>query len=98
MAVLILLLERRELWSKLSNLALSVNGPWLAAGDFNAFLHAEDKISATGNKPPGCKHFRDWMRDCDMVEMGFSGSRFTWGLEVYVAKDLTGQWVIGIGF
>ncbi|XP_021823802.1 uncharacterized protein LOC110765062 [Prunus avium] len=50
--------------------------PWLLAGDFNDMLHYDDKIG--GASPCRLKGFRKWFDDNDMIDLGFSGPKFTW--------------------
>ncbi|KAF7837882.1 ribonuclease H [Senna tora] len=48
------------------------------AGDFNAFLYDHEKCggSSGGSRPD--QGFRDWVDSCAMLDMGFSGNKFTW--------------------
>ncbi|XP_023881794.1 uncharacterized protein LOC111994169 [Quercus suber] len=70
--------ERSILWSNLSKVAELHNKPWIMAGDFNEPLIDEDKFGGRGvsiNRSLAFKECLDW---CSMVDMGFSGPRFTW--------------------
>lgn len=69
---------RKSLWPDLSNIALSVDIPWLIAGDFNAFMFSHEKIGGSlhGSKP--CMLFQDFLHKCSLIDLGFQGPRFTW--------------------
>ena len=69
--------NRMELWSDLCAIASTVNGPWIAGGDFNAILNKDEKCGGS-QQGLGCKNFKAWMNACSMEDMGFVGSRFTW--------------------
>ena len=70
--------ERRILWKNLSVIALLHNLPWVMVGDFNDILSCEEKWG--GNRPVASRirEFRDCLNDCNMIDMGFSGPKFTW--------------------
>ena len=66
-----------ELWRNLNDIACIVRGPWVVAGDFNSILY-KDENSGGSTQSSRCKRFRVWIRDCEMEDMGFTGSLFTW--------------------
>lgn len=51
--------------------------PWLILGDFNAIISPKDKKSdrSTGKR---CKFFGDFVNTCNLQDLGFIGSAFTW--------------------
>lgn len=60
------------------HLSSFVNGLWCCVGDFNAFLHASEKLSA---HPPLVKQMEDFgaaLEDCQLIDLGFRGYKFTW--------------------
>ncbi|KAM5578651.1 hypothetical protein ABKV19_008793 [Rosa sericea] len=70
--------NRTTTWNLLRLLATQCNLPWLVAGDFNEILCQDDKSGG----PPRCAaqmaRFRQALVDCELLDMGHVGSRFTW--------------------
>ena len=54
------------------------NMPWIMAGDFNEPLIKEDKYGGKGVHVNHSLAFKDCLDFCNMVDMGFSGPRYTW--------------------
>ncbi|CAL1393437.1 unnamed protein product [Linum trigynum] len=53
--------------------------PWLLTGDFNAIKDpAEQAGPATPSIYRRCKRFSDRISQAELIDLGFSGSRFTW--------------------
>ncbi|XP_021805547.1 uncharacterized protein LOC110749696, partial [Prunus avium] len=50
--------------------------PWLLAGDFNEMLNVDDKVG--GSHLCRLKGFKKWFDDHSMVDLGYSGPKFTW--------------------
>ncbi|XP_027338158.1 uncharacterized protein LOC113852105 [Abrus precatorius] len=73
-------LSRRDLWYNLKNIAQSVSyQPWCLVGDFNATLNSWDrKGGSRDTQNLACPLFQAFMRDCNIVDVGFVGSPFTW--------------------
>ena len=70
--------ERNILWENLIKVAELHNKPWVIAGDFNEPLLDEDKF---GGRPVSIHRsllFKDCLDKCNMVDLGFSGPRYTW--------------------
>ncbi|XP_023873178.1 uncharacterized protein LOC111985765 [Quercus suber] len=70
--------ERRILWDNLSKVAELHNKPWIMASDFNEPLIEEDKYGGRGVHVNRSLAFKDCLDNCNMVDMGFSGPRYTW--------------------
>ncbi|KAF7831804.1 RNA-directed DNA polymerase [Senna tora] len=70
--------QRRELWSNLKDIGMSMVDPWCIIGDFNAFLFHHEKFggSANGSRPD--RHFLDMVDANSLVDLGFFGLGFTW--------------------
>ena len=58
------------MWENLTKVAKLHKLSWVMAGDFNKPLIDEDKFGGKGVK--------DCLDRCSMVDMGFSGPRYTW--------------------
>ena len=66
------------LWENLNKVADLHSKPWVIAGDFNEPLAKVDKF---GGRPVSINRsllFKDCLDKCNMVDMGFSGPRYTW--------------------
>ena len=70
--------ERCILRNNLSKVADLHKKPWIIAGDFNEPLVQEDKFGGRGVSVSRSLAFKDCLDNCSMVDMGFSGPRFTW--------------------
>ena len=70
--------ERRILWDNLSNVAELHNLPWVIARDFNEPLSGDDKFGGRVVNSSRSLLFKECLDKCNMVDLGFSGPRFTW--------------------
>ena len=69
---------RMALWKDLGSISDTMCSPSVVGGDFNAILKKEEKICGSSNTGHGCRKFVNWVQGCNMRDMGFVGSRFTW--------------------
>ncbi|XLR39159.1 hypothetical protein S83_023819 [Arachis hypogaea] len=69
---------RRELWPKLQNIANTVSGEWLIAGDFNEIKDSSEKRGGAPTDLRACNAFTNWINNCGLIDLGFISSRFTW--------------------
>ena len=70
--------ERQVLSNNLTKVAELHNMPWMLAGDFNEPIIGEDKF---GGRPVSVNRslmLKDCLDKCNMIDLGFSGPRFTW--------------------
>ncbi|XP_021820392.1 uncharacterized protein LOC110762094 [Prunus avium] len=67
---------REALWKYFDGLALASSLPWLVIGDFNDTVNATEKCG--GNTNHGGKGFIDWIERNHLVDLGFSGAKYTW--------------------
>ena len=70
--------ERLILWNNLIKTAELHNMPWVLAGDFNEPLSAEDKFGGRVVSVNRSLLFKECLDKCNMIDVGFSGPRFTW--------------------
>ena len=70
--------ERHILWDNLNKVAELHNMPWVLAGDFNEPLLDDDKFGGRAVSINRSLHFKDCLDNCNMMDIGFSGPRFTW--------------------
>ena len=52
--------------------------PWVIAGDFNEPLSSADKLGGRDVSIRKSLLLKDCLDRCNMIDLGFSGSRFTW--------------------
>jgi hypothetical protein len=74
---------RSLLWEELKKIALSMNDPWLLAGDFNDIACAEEKRGGVIASSRKCRIFRDRINACSLIDIGAMGPKFTWRGPVY---------------
>ncbi|XP_030958322.1 uncharacterized protein LOC115980181 [Quercus lobata] len=70
--------ERRLLWDNLSRVAELHTLPWIIAGDFNKILLGEDKLGGRPINISKAVNFQECLNICGMIDLGFSGPRYTW--------------------
>ncbi|XP_074318276.1 uncharacterized protein LOC141655076 [Silene latifolia] len=70
--------NRRELWRELENFARTNNRPWLLAGDFNETRHLNERHGVDANMARRCENFINWIDNCDLIELAFTGASHTW--------------------
>ncbi|KAH7838491.1 hypothetical protein Vadar_027204 [Vaccinium darrowii] len=70
---------REILWEGLKEFASSINHPWAAVGDFNDTATAGESRSTGSDTNHGSRRrFTNNINDCNLVDIGSSGPRFTW--------------------
>nr|XP_027088507.1 uncharacterized protein LOC113709854 [Coffea arabica] len=69
---------RRDLWAAMEELAGSVRGPWLLAGDFNVITTAEERAGGSPANARNIEEFNAAIGTCGLAEVPFDGSLFTW--------------------
>lgn len=69
---------RKHLWNTLNNQKLDLEGPWLAAGDFNAVVSPTEVSEGSNFSQQRCAGFTEWIFNQGLVDLGYFGSRFTW--------------------
>lgn len=68
--------HRRSLWNDLSSLSTSL--PLLVLGDFNSVLGAQEKLRGKTPNISSCADFGGFIDNCNLVQMNYSGVRYTW--------------------
>ena len=69
---------RHILWNNLIKVADLHNMPWVIAGDFNEPLMEDDKFGGRAVSVSRSLLFKEFLDKCNMIDIGFSGPRFTW--------------------
>ncbi|XP_061359030.1 uncharacterized protein LOC133303170 [Gastrolobium bilobum] len=65
-------------WLELEDISYDMTDPWLVLGDFNAILHASEKIGSQELCWKGMDEFNQCLINCNVSDMGFKGPDFTW--------------------
>lgn len=71
--------ERRNiLWENLKSLSAVNSLPWVIGGDFNDVMAADEKWGGRIASSSRINSFKACMDACGLVDLGFSGPKFTW--------------------
>lgn len=70
--------DRGHTWNLLCTLATQSSLPWLVAEDFNEILSNSEKFGGHLQGASPMARFRSSLVDCNLVDMGYVGSKFTW--------------------
>ncbi|KAL8161268.1 hypothetical protein V2J09_012757 [Rumex salicifolius] len=70
--------NREELWNRLLNLKSFVDCPWLLMGDFNETASLDERTGNSDGMRKRCDNFQSWIDGMKLIELGFSGPKFTW--------------------
>ncbi|KAK9689271.1 hypothetical protein RND81_09G048000 [Saponaria officinalis] len=70
--------NRVALWSELERFARNNNHPWLVAGDFNETRSLAERHGGDQNMARRCDIFNNWIENCELIELEFSGPSHTW--------------------
>lgn len=60
------------------DLAQSIRGPWILAGDFNSITDGSKRFGGVTNVRARCPLFRDFLFSSSLRDLGASGAEFTW--------------------
>lgn len=66
------------LWENLSKVSDLHSKSWIIADDFNKPLTGDDKFGGRSVSISRSLMFKECLDKCNMVDMGFSGPRYTW--------------------
>lgn len=55
-----------------------MNQPWIIGGDFNVVLNSEENLGGLPVIDADTDDFRSFIESCDLDQMNFKGSLFTW--------------------
>lgn len=72
------LTNREELCEYMRGVSQAHNLPWLVAGDWNEVANAGEKQGGAPVRQNRCRKFTQCIDDCELIDMGFSGPRYTW--------------------
>lgn len=70
--------ERRALWDYILITNQRKQIPWLVTGDFNSIMKQDDRIWGGAITMEEIEDFHDCVVQCGLMELPYSGSRYTW--------------------
>ncbi|KAL8130357.1 LOW QUALITY PROTEIN: hypothetical protein V2J09_019512 [Rumex salicifolius] len=70
--------RRRVFWSELKEELCSISGPYFIGGDFNCITSQSERQGGSGLLHNDSATFRDLINDTRIIDMGFTGQKFTW--------------------
>jgi exonuclease III len=69
---------RHMFWDLLRRLRRSDDDAWICCGDFNEVLFYDEHYGSCDRSEAQMELFQNCLQDCNLVDMGFSGPKFTW--------------------
>ena len=69
---------RQSLWTDLNEFGNTCNKSWLLAGDFNETRNMEEHFNCSEDLARRCNNFNLWIENNHLIDLGFSGPRYTW--------------------
>ncbi|KAG2598477.1 hypothetical protein PVAP13_5KG367307, partial [Panicum virgatum] len=70
--------DRPRMWDLIRQLKSQMNYPWIMVGDFNEVMWSFEHFSNTNRREVQMQNFRDALSYCDLYDMGFSGTPWTY--------------------
>jgi hypothetical protein len=80
--------NRRILWEELHQFSRTINDGWMLAGDFNDIASINEKKGGIPASSRKCAKFVDRINRCQLMDLGATGSKFTWRGPLYA-----GAWI-----
>lgn len=70
--------RRSGLWEELKDVIQDIDEPVIVGGDFNTILRLDERNGGNGRLSTDSLAFGDRVNDLSLIDMGFTGNRFTW--------------------
>jgi hypothetical protein len=70
--------QRHQTWHELKGICGGSTLPWLCIGDFNEVLRPDKHEGIGHHTLTQMQGFRDMVDMCSLIDLGFSGSFWTW--------------------
>jgi hypothetical protein len=70
--------KRHEAWTLLWHLNSFLPEAWLCIGDFNEITDDKEKMGGVPKASWQMENFKDTLSQCQLHDLGYKGSRFTW--------------------
>ncbi|KAH0721975.1 hypothetical protein KY289_005019 [Solanum tuberosum] len=71
-------IDRLILWEFMSDLASTINLPWMVGGDFNVICNEKEKLGGRPVTEAEVRDFNYCINVCNLEDRGFKGSKYTW--------------------
>ncbi|KAA3478618.1 reverse transcriptase [Gossypium australe] len=88
-------------WRLLRVLGQEQQGSWLVSGDFNEILYSHEKSGGQMREERKMIAFREALEDCNLMDLGFQGTWFTWErgnlAETNIRERLDRGWLMNNG-
>ncbi|KAL6128782.1 hypothetical protein ACLB2K_072136 [Fragaria x ananassa] len=88
--------DRGRTWELMRRLARQSSLPWLLVGDFNEILANSEKVGGAPRRLAQMQAFRETLMDCALLDMGYSGSPFTWADHQTKERLDRSLWSVGL--
>lgn len=83
--------QKKHTWTLLRCLAGLSFTHWLCFSDFNEILHPYEKSGGNDRNPNLMNDFREALRDCNLMDVGYKGYPFTQGNERFGPDFVEGR-------
>ena len=73
--------RRSGLWDKLRAIIQGMDGPVIiggGGGEYNTIVCLDERTGGNGSLSQDSLEFGDWINSTSLIDMGFSGNKFTW--------------------
>nr|POF25281.1 hypothetical protein CFP56_48295 [Quercus suber] len=70
--------RKDETWEMIRGLNHKFSLPWVCAKDFNKILKGHEKLGGVPRRESEMKAFRNVVDECELVDLGYAGLKFTW--------------------
>ncbi|KAA3466274.1 reverse transcriptase [Gossypium australe] len=80
--------NKEDSWNLLRKLGEDKNHPWIVCGDFNEILYSTEKKGGIPREEKKMELFREALEDCQLQDVGFSGTWFTWDRGNFAATNI----------
>lgn len=71
-------MDKASFWVSVMNIGRSICGPWMVIEDHNELVWHYEKEGGSPWNPSRIRHLRDFVDNNDLLDLGFSGPKFTW--------------------
>ncbi|XP_026405969.1 uncharacterized protein LOC113301402 [Papaver somniferum] len=70
--------NRKRVWSELQAISEIPSSDWMVMGDLNVIGGSQEKSGGRNPSSSQLSELRDVMDNCGLIDLGFSGPKFTW--------------------
>ncbi|KAH1081940.1 hypothetical protein J1N35_021701 [Gossypium stocksii] len=84
-------------WEHLRSFASTCSAPWVVSGDFNDFASSNEHCGGSGDCFEHMLQFKDRWSQCNLLDVGFSSSKFVWVHKLHGEDGILEVVVVGLG-